>query len=435
MAEIAKLSPGFREEPGMDAFGLLKRAVTHASGSRCRTPGELMDGLEPKGHTFRFLLEVHERISKRLLRRNVVGVFSGLLQASAWLHALGSDEELLSKLPPDMREPFDRERARQSAAPAPQAPEAAAPAQSAAAPGAPERGARQATAETAFVQEMPAPAPAGSPWGQSFWGSSAEESAPTSPAAPPPPLAASRAASTSPAPLRSQDAIDRARARVEAAAAPPPPTASFVVRSTGADALLEETGIAKILAVKWSSTSGELLDIDAAADAYSSFNKATAKAMASGASPEDRDALERLEPKEAVLEFLAAFSRQSRKHSSRVSATTASLQKCKSWATSLGRHRSLAASVPFGFPTSSPCPTCGPRGTGEPPVCPAACHTRSGLSEAARWRERPGLHQGSPSHEEKGGLATSSEVGVLERAQMRLLRRRDRAERCEVALQ
>jgi len=67
--------------------------------------------------------------------------------------------------------------------------------------------------------------------------------------------------------------------------------------------------------------------------------------MASGASPEDRDALERLEPKEAVLEFLAAFSRQSRKHSSRVSATTASLQKCKSWATSLGRHRSLQALV------------------------------------------------------------------------------------------
>jgi hypothetical protein len=113
-----------------------------------------------------------------------------------------------------------------------------------------------------------------------------------------------------------------------------------VVRHTGADALLEES-VAKIQALKWSSASGELLDIDAAAEAFTSFSRAVVKALASGASQEERDALERLEPKAAVLEFLVAFGRQSKKHNSRVSVTTASLQKCKAWESFVSKNRSL----------------------------------------------------------------------------------------------
>lgn len=147
-----------------------------------------------------------------------------------------------------------------------------------------------------------------------------------------------------PSPTEVQEAIGKARARVEAAEAPPPPSASFSLRATGANVLLEES-MAKIQALKWSPTSGELLHIDESGDAYRTFGRAVGKSFAHGASQEEWDALNELEAKEAVMKFLVAFSRQSKRHRPRVSATIARLQECESWASFLSENESLQAAA------------------------------------------------------------------------------------------
>lgn len=81
---------GVRDGQHALVFAQLQHALVFAMGSQGRTPGELLDGLEPKGKVLRFLVEYRDR-------KRAIFAFAMLVKAPAWLDAV---HRLDANLPP-----------------------------------------------------------------------------------------------------------------------------------------------------------------------------------------------------------------------------------------------------------------------------------------------------------------------------------------------
>lgn len=100
MKDIAGLPPNACETE-LDIFRTFHRALTHAGMIfREVPPDSVLAGLEPKGITLHFVVDLHMR--KRLYRRQTAAALAVLLQSDAWLLAVLQDPSLRAKMPEDL---------------------------------------------------------------------------------------------------------------------------------------------------------------------------------------------------------------------------------------------------------------------------------------------------------------------------------------------
>lgn len=94
-------------EDGRSALRLLQTAVRNASSGTYGSPDDFLGDLEPKTHVLAFILEIHEK-NKRFRKITEV-TLQMLLEQRSWAAALKADPDLYSSLPDEVREIIEEE--------------------------------------------------------------------------------------------------------------------------------------------------------------------------------------------------------------------------------------------------------------------------------------------------------------------------------------